>query len=153
MGARGSRGGRRKTPATVFALSMRSVRRRVFYRSDDGGATWPRIAHGTRAPDEAAPAAAQAAAQTAAPGRVGRRGRPGRHPQPPHGGPCRGRRLGTAAAGRSTTTRIIVDPYRPDTIYSMNVKSSAARTAQDLAPRERENYPGNSLNVHVDTTT
>ncbi len=137
----------RKTPATVFALIDATREESGFYRSDDAGATWARIgktaAGGQRGAGAAAGAAggqrgqaAQAGgqrAQGATPGgssgeRGGRQRAQGA--APPAGAPAApqaGARGGAPAddwyrgGGAAYYHEIFVDPWKPDTIWSMNV--------------------------------
>jgi photosystem II stability/assembly factor-like uncharacterized protein len=156
----------RKNPATIFALVDAKRDEAGFYRSDDGGTSWARIgrmppqgrgggAGGAQAAAQpAAPQAPpQAAGQPAAPQAAAQRGAqapPGARPQPTPAG-------ATAiddwyrGGGAQYYHEIFVDPYRPDTIYSMNVNVERSTDGGRTWHRTNwENYPGNSLNVHVD---
>jgi photosystem II stability/assembly factor-like uncharacterized protein len=134
----------RKTPATVFALIDAKADESGFYRSDDAGATWARIgkmaAGGQRAqgaaPPAGAPAAqapagaaggqraqAQAGAQTAAPTEAWYRG-----------------------GGAAYYHEIFVDPWKPDTIWSMNV--NVERSVDGGKTWGRVNWE--NTGVHVD---
>ena len=150
----------RKTPATIFAIVDAKRAEAGFYRSDDGGTTWARIgrmppaagrsgaAGGGRAA-AASPAAPQAAApsggRAGAPAAGAAQGAAGVSPQPAPAG-------ATAVddwyrgGGAQYYHEIFVDPYRPDTIYSMNVNVERSTDGGKTWGRTNwENY-----GVHVD---
>ena len=154
----------RKTPATIFAIVDAKRDEAGFYRSDDGGTTWARIGHmppaagrggaagGGRAAAAAQPAAPQAAAQS------GAQPAPAAPPQRAAGAAPQPTPAGATAVddwyrggGAQYYHEIFVDPYRPDTIYSMNVNVERSTDGGKTWGRTNwENYGGNGLNVHVD---
>jgi photosystem II stability/assembly factor-like uncharacterized protein len=133
----------RKTPATVFALIDAKREESGFYRSDDAGATWARIgktaAGGQRGGGAAGGAGGQRgqAAQAAQAGAAG--GQRAQGAAPPAGAPAAQAQAGAAGAaqagargggqaddwyrggGAAYYHEIFVDPWKPDTIWSMNV--------------------------------
>ena len=162
----------RKTPATIFAIVDAKREDAGFYRSDDGGTTWARIGRmppqgrggaaggGQAAP--AAPAGAQrggqaAPAAPAAPAAVVTQRAAGA-PQPPPAGVPQPPPAGVTAVddwyrggGAQYYHEIFVDPYRPDTIYSMNVNVERSTDGgRTWARTNWENYGGSGMNVHVD---
>jgi len=124
----------RKSPATMFALVNARPAEAGFYRSDDGGASWARIGHMPqtgrgRTGGPGLPTAARGAEV----GRAGEQGLPnaargaeaGREggadaAQPPQGG-GRGPADDIYRGGDPQYYfEIYVDPYKPDTIWSVN---------------------------------
>jgi photosystem II stability/assembly factor-like uncharacterized protein len=93
----------RKTPATVFALINAQLKEAGFYRSDDGGANWSRIGH-MQPP----------AGRGGRAGREDRGGGPGAFPT--GGAPDDFYRGGDP----QYYFELFVDPYKPDTIWSVN---------------------------------
>jgi photosystem II stability/assembly factor-like uncharacterized protein len=147
----------RKTPATLLAIVDAKREESGFYRSDDGGTTWARIGRmpaqgrggGAGGGQAGAQRGAQAAPPAATPAATPPRG-VGAAPQPAP--------AGTTAVddwyrggGAQYYHEIFVDPYRPDTIYSMNVNVERSTDGGRTWGRTNwENYGGNGLNVHVD---
>ena len=132
----------RKKPATVFALIDAKRAESGFYRSDDAGATWSRI--GKMPP--------------AAGGRGAAAG-PATPPTPPAraaGAPAGAQATPAAAqpqvddwyrgGGAAYYHEIFVDPYRPDTLYSMNV--TVERSTDGGKTWHRTNWE--NTGVHVD---
>ena len=122
---------------------------------------------GAAAPPTAAPAAATPVATPAA-GAGGRAAAAPAQPAAP-AAPAAQAAGGRAAAGQPATPaapaaddwyrgggaqyyhEIFVDPYRPDTIYSMNVNVERSTDGGKTWERTNwENYGGNGMNVHVD---
>ncbi len=164
----------RKSPATVFAIVDAKRDEAGFYRSDDGGTTWARIGHmpvqgrgagagraGAPQPPAAAPAppgppaATVAALQTPAqPGGPPAGGRAGALQGSPQGPPAAAAGRGGAApaddwyrgGGAQYYHEIFVDPYRADTIYSMNV--NVERSTDGGKTWGRTNWENSG--VHVD---
>ena len=137
----------RKTPATVFALVDAKRDEAGFYRSDDAGATWARIGHmpaqaGQRGGGQAGAGAAGAAGAADAAGRGGAPGAAGAQPGARGGAGDDWYRGGGAAYYQE----IFVDPYRPDTIWSMNV--NVERSTDGGKTWGRVNWE--STGVHVD---
>ncbi|MGE5200258.1 MAG: VPS10 domain-containing protein [Rhodospirillaceae bacterium] len=136
----------RKSPATLFAIVDAKRDEAGFYRSDDGGASWARIGRmppqgrGGGAGAGRAGGAAPAAPPQAAPSRGGQAA-----PQPTPAGAVsvddwyRG-------GGAQYYHEIFVDPYRPDTIYSMNV--NVERSTDGGRTWGRTNWE--NTGVHVD---
>ncbi len=120
----------RKTPATVFALIDAKRDESGFYRSDDAGATWARIgkmaAGGRRGGGGQRGAGAQAGATEARGGAAPSGGQAAQAGAPAATPPQAGARGGTPAddwyRGGSVAYyhEIFVDPYKPDTIWSVN---------------------------------
>ena len=111
----------RRSPATVFALIDATREESGFYRSDDGGSSWARVGKMTQPERGGAPARPAAA-----------------------GGPApddwyRG-------GGAAYYHEIFVDPYRPDTLYSMNVYLE--RSTDGGRTWHRTNWE--STGIHVD---
>jgi len=123
----------RKSPATVFALIDAKREEAGFYRSDDGGTTWARIGHMTPPAGRGGGAGgrAAAAATPAAPAAP-----PGRATAAPQAAPPAGGRAAAApqtapaaperddwyrGGGAQYYDKLFLDPWRPDTIYSINV--------------------------------
>src|SRR5262249_6499543 len=106
----------RKSPATLFALVNARPAEAGFYRSDDGGMTWARIGHFPQAGRAGGgPPAGQRDEGRGARGDGGARG-----DQAP---PGRGR--GPAddiyrGGDPQYYFELFVDPYKPDTIWSVN---------------------------------
>jgi photosystem II stability/assembly factor-like uncharacterized protein len=96
----------RKSPATVFALINAQLKEAGFYRSDDAGASWSRIGH-------MQPPAGRAGRAGGA-GREDRGGGPGAFPT--GGAPDDFYRGGDP----QYYFELFVDPYKPDTIWSVN---------------------------------
>ncbi|MEW5982348.1 MAG: glycosyl hydrolase [Acidobacteriota bacterium] len=117
----------RKRPATVFALVDAKRAEAGFYRSDDAGKTWTRSGKMEPAAGRGGGAFAgrggEAAAQTGAPQENWYRG-----------------------GGAQYYHEIFVDPYRADTIYSMNV--NVERSTDGGRTWGRTNWE--SKGVHVD---
>jgi photosystem II stability/assembly factor-like uncharacterized protein len=108
----------RKSPATVFALINAKRNESGFYRSDDAGATWARVGHmpPPQGPGGGAPAAPRPAAPPSATPPAGTpQATPAQPPtpRPPADDWYRG-------GGAEYYHEIFVDPYKPDTIWSMN---------------------------------
>ncbi|MBE3073298.1 MAG: glycosyl hydrolase [Acidobacteria bacterium] len=151
----------RKTPATVFAIIDANRGEAGFYRSDDAGASWTRIGRSgaSLAGRGGAGAARGRAAAAAAAGRAGGAGAPGgaqaggqRAAQA--GAPAGAEATGQAApqenwyrgGGAQYYFELFVDPYRPDTIYSVNVNME--RSTDGGKTWERTNWE--NAGVHVD---
>ncbi len=151
----------RKTPATVFALIDATAHEAGFYRSDDAGATWARIGKmaagaGQRAGGAAAAAAGQRGQEGAA--RAGAAG----GGQRAQAGAAGGQRAQAGAAaqpaapteawyrggGAAYYHEIFVDPWKPDTILSMNV--NVERSTDGGKTWGRTNWEGPGMGVHVD---
>jgi photosystem II stability/assembly factor-like uncharacterized protein len=131
----------RKTPATVFAIVDAKREESGFYRSDDAGATWTRI--GKTAPTAAgqrgggAPAAAAQGAAPVAQANAAQAGARG------------GARAGDdwyRGGGAAYYHEIFVDPWKPDTIWSMNV--NVERSTDGGKTWGRVNWE--DTGVHVD---
>ena len=150
----------RKTPATIFAIVDAKRDEAGFYRSDDGGTTWARIGRMPPAAGRgggAGGAQAASAAQPAAPqgtgGRSAQAAPPAAPPQRGFSGAPQPTPAGTTAVddwyrggGAQYYHEIFVDPYRPDTIYSMNVNVERSTDGGKTWGRTNwENY-----GVHVD---
>ena len=148
----------RRTPATVFAIIDANRGEAGFYRSDDAGATWTRI--GRTAPTAAGRSGAGAAGAAAAAGRAGAAAGAG---GARGSGQAQGQRAGAPAAaappgqaapqenwyrggGAQYYFELFVDPYRPDTIYSVNVNME--RSTDGGRTWARTNWE--SAGVHVD---
>jgi photosystem II stability/assembly factor-like uncharacterized protein len=148
----------RRTPATVFAIIDANRGEAGFYRSDDAGATWTRI--GRTAPTAAGRSGAGAAGEVAAAGRAGAAAGAG---GARGAGQAQGQRAGVPAAaapagqaapqenwyrggGAQYYFELFVDPYRPDTIYSVNVNME--RSTDGGRTWARTNWE--SAGVHVD---
>ena len=148
----------RRTPATVFAIIDANRGEAGFYRSDDAGATWTRI--GRTAPTAAGRSGAGAAGEAAAAGRAGAAAGAG---GVRGAGQAQGQRAGAPAAaapagqaapqenwyrggGAQYYFELFVDPYRPDTIYSVNVNME--RSTDGGRTWARTNWE--SAGVHVD---
>ncbi|MFB3855444.1 MAG: WD40/YVTN/BNR-like repeat-containing protein [Vicinamibacterales bacterium] len=106
----------RKNPATVFAIIDANKGQAGFYRSDDAGNTWARIgrmeqAAGRQGGDDLE-GVQQAAGRGATPQQAGARG-----------GATAGQQTENwyRGGGAQYYFELIVDPHRPDTIYSINV--------------------------------
>ncbi len=106
----------RRSPATVFAIVDAKREEAGFYRSDDAGATWTRTGKMTQAAGRGASSGA-----------------------PPVTDWYRG-------GGAQYYHEIFVDPYRPDTIYSMNV--NVERSTDGGKTWERTGWE--NAGVHVD---
>jgi photosystem II stability/assembly factor-like uncharacterized protein len=151
----------RKTPATVFALIDATAQEAGFYRSDDAGATWARIGKmaagaGQRGGSAAAAAAGQRGQEGAA--RAGAAG----GGQQAQAGAAGGQRAQAGAAvqpaapteawyrggGAAYYHEIFVDPWKPDTILSMNV--NVERSTDGGKTWGRTNWEGPGMGVHVD---
>jgi photosystem II stability/assembly factor-like uncharacterized protein len=126
----------RKAPATVFALINAKRSDAGFYRSDDAGATWSRVGHvvvegrggrGT-APSPGGAGTAQQGEQSGG----GRRGFP---PDDVYRG-----------GDPQYYFELFVDPYRPDTIWSVN--TNLERSDDGGRTFHRMNYE--NLGMHVD---
>jgi photosystem II stability/assembly factor-like uncharacterized protein len=148
----------RKTPATVFAIIDAKRDEAGFYRSDDAGATWARIgktaptAGGQRggggAPAAAAPAVPAPAGAPAAAPAGGQRAQGGAAPAAAPQGGARG---GAAddwyrGGGAAYYHEIYVDPYKPDTLWSMN--TNIERSTDGGKTWGRANWE--NAGVHVD---
>ena len=148
----------RRTPATVFAIIDANRGEAGFYRSDDAGATWTRI--GRTAPTAAGRSGAGAAGAAAAAGRAGAAAGAG---GARGAGQAQGQQAGAPAAaapagqaapqenwyrggGAQYYFELFVDPYRPDTIYSVNVNME--RSTDGGRTWARTNWE--SAGVHVD---
>jgi photosystem II stability/assembly factor-like uncharacterized protein len=143
----------RKSPATVFALVDAKRDEAGVYRSDDGGKTWARIGHmppqgrgggaGRAGGPGAAgvqaavpqPAAATLPAAVPPPAAATQAARPATPPDDWYRG-----------GGAQYYHEIFVDPYRPDTIYSMNV--NVERSTDGGKTWGRPNWE--NTGVHVD---
>src|SRR5262245_37402395 len=104
----------RKSPATVFALINAQLKEAGFYRSDDAGASWSRIGH-MQPPAGRGGRAGQAGGAGAA-GGAGREERGGPGAFPTGGAPDDFYRGGDP----QYYFELFVDPYKPDTIWSVN---------------------------------
>ena len=142
----------RQTPATVFAIIDAKRDEAGFYRSDDGGTTWARIGHmPPQGRSGGAGGGRGGAAQAAAPP-AGRAGAPAATPQRGAGAPQPTPAGATAVddwyrgGGAQYYHEIFVDPYRPDTIYSMNV--NVERSTDGGRTWGRTNWE--NTGVHVD---
>jgi photosystem II stability/assembly factor-like uncharacterized protein len=162
----------RKTPATVFALIDATREESGFYRSDDAGATWARIgktaAAGQRGGGAAAAGAGGQRGQAAQAAQAGTGG--GQRAQgaaPPAGAPAAQAQAGAAGAaqagargggaqaddwyrggGAAYYHEIFVDPWKPDTLWSMNV--NVERSTDGGKTWGRVNWEGSGMGVHVD---
>lgn len=119
----------KKSPPTLFAIVDAKREESGFYRSDDSGARWTRIGHmagGGRGGGAAGAAGAQAAAQPGA-----------------RGGAADDWYRGGGAAYYQ---EIVVDPVKPDTIWSMNV--NVERSTDGGKNWGRVNWE--NTGVHVD---
>ena len=132
----------RKSPATLFALVSAKPAEAGFYRSDDAGASWSRIGHvvvegrGGRG----GPAGPGGAGQAGGAGGAG-----GEGAQPPFGG--RGPADDIYRGGDPNYYfEIFVDPYRPDTIWS--VDTNLERSTDGGKTFQRVNFE--NLGMHVD---
>lgn len=112
----------RKNPATVFAIIDAKREEAGFYRSDDGGNSWARIGR------MEAPAGRGGAAQ------AGR------------GGGAQQQENWYRGGGAQYYFELIVDPHRPDTVYSINVNME--RSTDGGKTWQRTNWE--STGVHVD---
>jgi photosystem II stability/assembly factor-like uncharacterized protein len=163
----------RKAPATVFAIVDAKRDEAGFYRSDDAGASWARIGHipapsrpgasGGSAPAGAAAAGVPGAGTAAgAQGQVQAGAQAGSQARPQQGAPQAGAQ-GAAQAGPQAARpggsddwyrgggaqyyhEIFVDPYHPDTIWSMNV--NVERSTDGGKTWGRVNWE--NMGVHVD---
>jgi photosystem II stability/assembly factor-like uncharacterized protein len=145
----------RKTPATVFAIIDAKRDEAGFYRSDDAGATWARIgkmapaAGGQRGGAAAAaaatpPAAAAAAGVPAGAAPSGARAQAGgAAPAASQGG---ARDDWYRGGGAAYYHEIYVDPYKPDTVWSMN--TNIERSTDGGKTWGRVNWE--NTGVHVD---
>jgi photosystem II stability/assembly factor-like uncharacterized protein len=102
----------RKSPATVFALINAQLKEAGFYRSDDAGASWSRIGH--MQPPAGRAGRAGGAGEAGGAGREDRGGGPGAFPT--GGAPDDFYRGGDP----QYYFELFVDPYKPDTIWSVN---------------------------------
>jgi photosystem II stability/assembly factor-like uncharacterized protein len=132
----------RKTPATVFAIIDATREEAGFYRSDDAGATWARIGH---MPPQAGARGAGGGGQ----------GAPGAPAAPRAAGAQAGAQAGARGGpaddwyrggGAAYYQEIFVDPYKPDTIWSMNV--NVERSTDGGKTWGRVNWE--NTGVHVD---
>jgi photosystem II stability/assembly factor-like uncharacterized protein len=158
----------RKAPATLFALVDAKREEAGFYRSDDGGNSWARIG---RMPQQGRGGAGGAQASAPAGGRGGAPAAAAPQPAAPQAAAPRGAQAGAQVAGRPQPTpagavavddwyrgggaqyyhEIVVDPHRPDTIYSMNVNLERSTDGgRTWARTNWESYGGSGMNVHVD---
>ncbi len=156
----------RKTPATVFALIDAKREEAGFYRSDDGGTTWARVgrmpamgggrgaAPAERVQGQGAPAGARGGAAAQAPATPAG-GQPARAAGTPAGAqvaPPAPQRGGAPpddwyrGGGAAYYHEIFVDPFRPDTLYSMNV--NVERSTDGGRTWHRTNWE--NYGVHVD---
>jgi hypothetical protein len=159
----------RKAPATLFALVDAKREEAGFYRSDDFGATWARIGHmaagagrGGRGAAGAAAAAPAGAAATPARGAAARGGAQAAAPAGARGAAQAGAAAPAQAAnapddwyrggGAQYYDKIFVDPWRPDTIYSINVNFERSTDGgKTWSQTGWENATGMHVDHHVIT--
>ncbi len=133
----------RTKPSRLYAIIDAKRDESGFYRSDDAGATWARIGHMTpvagRGGAVAAAMAGAGAPATPPAGRGGTAATPLAQAARPVDDWYRG-------GGAAYYHEISVDPYRPDTIWSMNV--NVERSTDGGRNWERVNWE--TTGVHVD---